>query len=173
MPAGARMTPARPSWTRSPRFWIAAVAGGALVLAVACGIEAIRVEPIRLGFGICAVTFLLAAAGCAVAALQEGHAEMTAAEPFSQVELQLAARNHGMPLEALRYPVTPTGLHYLLTHYDIPAVDPASFGLSVGGRVARPLALSLDDLRAATGRRARGDDGVRRQRPRPLLARAR
>ena len=69
-------------------------------------------------------------------------------EPFSQIELQLAARNHGMPLEALRYPVTPVGLHYLLTHYDIPAVDPASFELAVEGRVARPLTLSLDDLRA-------------------------
>jgi DMSO/TMAO reductase YedYZ molybdopterin-dependent catalytic subunit len=69
-------------------------------------------------------------------------------EPFSQIELQLAARNHGMPLEALRYPVTPVGLHYLLTHYDIPAVDPASFELAVGGRVARPLTLRLDDLRA-------------------------
>ena len=69
-------------------------------------------------------------------------------EPFSQVELRLAARNHGMPLEALRYPVTPAGLHYLLIHYDIPAVDPASFELAVGGRgraAARP---SLDDLRA-------------------------
>ena len=40
-------------------------------------------------------------------------------------ELQLAARNHGMPLEALRYEITPVGLHYLLIHYDIPAVDPA------------------------------------------------
>ena len=50
-------------------------------------------------------------------------------EPFSQVELQLAARNHGMPLEALRYPVTPVGLHYLLIHYDIPAVDPAAWRL--------------------------------------------
>ena len=69
-------------------------------------------------------------------------------EPFSEVELQLAARNHGMPLEALRYPVTPAGLHYLLIHYDIPFVDPASFELSVGGLVARPLELSLDDLRA-------------------------
>ena len=69
-------------------------------------------------------------------------------EPFSQVELQLAARNHGMPLEALRYPVTPVGLHYLLIHYDIPFVDPARFELSVGGLVARPLELSLDDLRA-------------------------
>ena len=69
-------------------------------------------------------------------------------EPFSQVELQLAARNHGMPLEALRYPVTPAGLHYLLIHYDIPAVDPAEFALTVEGRVSRPLTLSLDDLRA-------------------------
>jgi sulfane dehydrogenase subunit SoxC len=69
-------------------------------------------------------------------------------EPFSRVELQLAARNHGMPLEALRYPVTPTGLHYLLTHYDIPAVEPDGFELSIGGRVARPLTLSLDRLRA-------------------------
>ena len=28
-----------------------------------------------------------------------------------------------MPLEALRYPVTPVGLHYLLIHYDVPIVD--------------------------------------------------
>ncbi len=69
-------------------------------------------------------------------------------EPFSEVELGLAARNHGMPLEALRYPVTPAGLHYLLIHYDIPVVDPARFELSVGGLVVRNLTLSLDDLRA-------------------------
>ena len=35
---------------------------------------------------------------------------------ISQDELQLAARNHGLPLEALRYPITPAGLHYLLIH---------------------------------------------------------
>ena len=39
---------------------------------------------------------------------------------ISLEELQLAARNHGMPLEALRHEITPLGLHYLLTHYDIP-----------------------------------------------------
>ena len=33
-------------------------------------------------------------------------------------------RNHGLPLEALRYPITPPGLHYTLIHYDVPAVDP-------------------------------------------------
>ena len=63
-------------------------------------------------------------------------------------ELQLAARNHGMPLEALRYPVTPVGLHYLLTHFDIPAVDPAGWKLHVGGRVRRELSFSLEDIRA-------------------------
>jgi len=63
-------------------------------------------------------------------------------------ELRLAARNHGMPLEALRYDVTPIGLHYLLTHYDIPLVDPATWRLSVGGLVERELSLSLEELRA-------------------------
>src|SRR5213082_4070748 len=63
-------------------------------------------------------------------------------------ELQLATRNHGMPLEALRYDVTPVGLHYLLIHYDIPAVDPDAWTLTIGGRVASPLRLTLDDLRA-------------------------
>jgi DMSO/TMAO reductase YedYZ molybdopterin-dependent catalytic subunit len=67
---------------------------------------------------------------------------------ISLEELQLAARNHGMPLEALRWDLTPIGLHYLLTHYDIPEVDVASWRLEVGGLVDRPLALSLDDVRA-------------------------
>jgi DMSO/TMAO reductase YedYZ molybdopterin-dependent catalytic subunit len=62
-------------------------------------------------------------------------------------ELQLAARNHGMPLEALRFDVTPIGLHYLLVHYDIPAVDD-TWRLTVDGNVASPFALTLDELRA-------------------------
>jgi hypothetical protein len=67
---------------------------------------------------------------------------------FYREELQLAFRNRGMPLEALRYPITPTGLHYLLTHFDIPDVDPLSFRLEVGGLVARQLSLSLQDVRS-------------------------
>jgi DMSO/TMAO reductase YedYZ molybdopterin-dependent catalytic subunit len=63
-------------------------------------------------------------------------------------ELQLAARNHALPLEALRYAITPIGLHYLLIHYDIPQVDAATWRLEVGGVVERPLSLSLDDLKA-------------------------
>ena len=40
----------------------------------------------------------------------------TAAVGVSMEELQLAARSHGMPLEVLRSPITPIGLHYLLVH---------------------------------------------------------
>jgi sulfane dehydrogenase subunit SoxC len=57
-----------------------------------------------------------------------------------------------MPLEALRWGITPLGLHYLLIHYDIPEVDPATWALEVTGRVARPLRLTLDDLAARPGR---------------------
>ena len=56
---------------------------------------------------------------------------------ISLEELQLAARNHGMPLEALRHEITPIGLHYLLTHYDIPVVDPAAWRLTVDGLATR------------------------------------
>ena len=69
-------------------------------------------------------------------------------EGITAEELQLAARNHGLPLEALRYDVTPVGLHYLLVHYDIPAVDAVDWRLRVGGHVEAPLVLTLDDLRA-------------------------
>lgn len=71
-----------------------------------------------------------------------------ASEGITPAELRLAARNHGLPLEALRYPITPAGLHYLLIHYDIPAVDADVFALEIGGAVERPLTLSLGDLRA-------------------------
>lgn len=63
-------------------------------------------------------------------------------------ELRLAARNHALPLEALRYAVTPVGLHYLLVHYDIPAVDAAAWALRIDGAVERTLSLSLSELRA-------------------------
>lgn len=71
-----------------------------------------------------------------------------AGEAISFEELALAARNHALPLEALRYDVTPIGLHYLLIHYDIPDLDPDGFALVVDGRVDRPLRLDLAGLRA-------------------------
>jgi DMSO/TMAO reductase YedYZ molybdopterin-dependent catalytic subunit len=68
--------------------------------------------------------------------------------PLTFEELQLATRNRGLPLEAMRYDITPTGMHYLLVHFDIPAVDPGAWRLRVGGLVRHPLELSLDELRS-------------------------
>lgn len=69
-------------------------------------------------------------------------------EQITPAELRLATRNHGLPLEALSYDLTPVGLHYLLIHYDIPAVEAADWRLTVGGSVARELSLSLDALQS-------------------------
>jgi DMSO/TMAO reductase YedYZ molybdopterin-dependent catalytic subunit len=73
---------------------------------------------------------------------------MTDDRGISLEELQLAARNHGMPLEMLRDDVTPIGLHYLLIHYDIPQIDVESWRLTVDGCVETELSLDLDALRA-------------------------
>jgi DMSO/TMAO reductase YedYZ molybdopterin-dependent catalytic subunit len=77
--------------------------------------------------------------------LPPGTADAAAISPR---ELALATRNHGMPLEALAYDLTPAGLHYLLVHYDVPVVDAAAWRLEVDGAVRAPLSLSLEDLRA-------------------------
>ena len=65
---------------------------------------------------------------------------------FYREEVQLAFRNGALPLEALRYDVTPIGLHYTLSHYDIPALDSATWRLAIEGRVGTPLTLSLAEL---------------------------
>jgi DMSO/TMAO reductase YedYZ molybdopterin-dependent catalytic subunit len=72
----------------------------------------------------------------------------TTNQEFSREEVGLALRNPGMPLEGFRYPTTPTGMHYLLIHFDIPFIDPATYVLDVGGRVGNPLSLTLEDLEA-------------------------
>lgn len=71
---------------------------------------------------------------------------MQTAAPITLEELGLAARNHALPLEALRHPLTPLGLHYLLIHFDIPVVDARTWRLEVGGTVRRALTLSLEEL---------------------------
>ncbi len=75
-----------------------------------------------------------------------------ASEQITPAELRLATRNHGLPLEALSYDVTPVGLHYLLLHYDIPAVDPAVWQLHVTGRVSRELSLNLEEIKGRPSR---------------------
>jgi sulfane dehydrogenase subunit SoxC len=69
-------------------------------------------------------------------------------QQFSTEEVGLAFRNHGMHLEGLRYPITPIGMHYLLIHFDIPAIDGSAFELEITGRVRNPMKLSLEDLRS-------------------------
>jgi DMSO/TMAO reductase YedYZ molybdopterin-dependent catalytic subunit len=92
---------------------------------------------------------------------------------FHPEELQLALRNRALPLEALRYERTPTGLHYTLTHYDIPFIDAASFSLIIKGRVKRPLCLGLADLKRRVARTIRvtlecAGDGRALLQPRPI-----
>ena len=66
---------------------------------------------------------------------------------FYREEVALALRNRGMPLEAMRDPITPTGLHYLLVHFDIPEVYADAWRLEIGGLVDNPASLSLDELK--------------------------
>ena len=79
-------------------------------------------------------------------------AEGTTEGPLTVEELQLATRNRGMPLEGLRYDITPTGIHYLLIHFDIPDVEASSWRLEVGGNVERSLEFSLEDIRSRPAR---------------------
>lgn len=76
----------------------------------------------------------------------------TTEDTFYREEVQLAFRNRGMPLEALRYPITPTGMHYLLTHFDIPDVNEAAWQLHVGGLVSKPINLTLAEIRSRPSR---------------------
>jgi DMSO/TMAO reductase YedYZ molybdopterin-dependent catalytic subunit len=71
-----------------------------------------------------------------------------AGEGISLEELALAARNHGMPLEAMRYDVTPPGLHYVLVHYDIPMLAADDWRLRVHGCVEDKTEIDLRALRA-------------------------
>ncbi|MDQ4007759.1 MAG: sulfite oxidase [Actinomycetota bacterium] len=97
-------------------------------------------------------------------------------EGLSVEELQLAARNHGMPLEAMRHDVTPPGLHYTLVHYDIPMVDTAAedgWRVEIGGAVATPLVLDMTDLRSRPAQTVRvtfecAGNGRALLRPRPV-----
>ncbi|MGF1472588.1 MAG: sulfite oxidase [Rubrobacteraceae bacterium] len=75
-------------------------------------------------------------------------AASSASPEFSPEEVGIALRNPGIHLEGLRYQITPIGMHYLLIHFDIPYVDPASYELPVTGRVRNQLRLSLDDIKS-------------------------
>ncbi len=73
-------------------------------------------------------------------------------DTFFREEVQLALRNRGTPLEALRYPITPAGMHYLLVHFDTPSVDVEKWGLNVTGLVSQPVTLTLEQIKARPSR---------------------
>lgn len=77
-------------------------------------------------------------------ALEDTH---TSDDKFYFREIQLAFRNRGMPAEGLRLPITPTGMHYLLNHFDIPEVDASSWQLTIDGQVATSLRLDLAEIK--------------------------
>jgi DMSO/TMAO reductase YedYZ molybdopterin-dependent catalytic subunit len=93
--------------------------------------------------------------------------------PLTFEELALATRNRGMPLEALRYDLTPTGLHYLLVHFDIPAVDRDTWRMTLGGAVDRPYEIDFAELRSMPRRTVAvtmecAGNGRARFHPRPM-----
>ena len=69
---------------------------------------------------------------------------------FEPEEVGLALQNVSLPLEALRYDVTPLGMHYTLSHFDIPLIDAASFRLKVGRQE-----FGLDELKRLPARTLR------------------
>lgn len=71
-----------------------------------------------------------------------------AAGGFSESEVRLANRNSGIHLEMLRHDVTPIGMHYLLSHFDVPYVeDEQSWSLELNGLLGKPGKFGLRELR--------------------------
>jgi DMSO/TMAO reductase YedYZ molybdopterin-dependent catalytic subunit len=78
--------------------------------------------------------------------VQHGQRSHTAGD-FAREEVGLANRNSGLPLEALRYDVTPAGMHFLLTHFDVPFVASANnWRVEIAGRVRNPLSLLCTEI---------------------------
>lgn len=67
---------------------------------------------------------------------------------FCDDEVRLANRNSGTLLEMLAHDVTPTGLHYLLIHFDVPNLDTQTHKLEFGEGFDAPYSLSVDEVRA-------------------------
>ena len=92
---------------------------------------------------------------------------------ITPAELARATRNRGMPLEGMRHDVTPVGLHYLLVHFDIPALDPERWRLRITGAVEREVELDLDEIRSrpaktVTATMECAGNGRARLEPRPI-----
>src|SRR5215472_6079258 len=75
--------------------------------------------------------------------------------PFHEHEVGLAMRNSGILLEALRHDVTPAGLHYLLSHFDVPYVPQGQWQVEIAGQLERPGAIALEAIKRLPSRTLR------------------
>ena len=82
-----------------------------------------------------------------IAAMPDAPEGTVVSDQITQEELAVGGAQPRASPGGAALPITPAGLHYLLIHYDIPAVDADAFTLEVDGAVERPLSLSLDDLK--------------------------
>lgn len=67
---------------------------------------------------------------------------------FTRDEVGLANRNSGALLELLSCDITPTGTHYLLTHFDTPVIDADSHVLEFKGAFNTPYSLTMAEIMA-------------------------
>ncbi|HEX8244784.1 MAG TPA: sulfite oxidase [Longimicrobium sp.] len=63
--------------------------------------------------------------------------------------------NAETPLAELRHRVTPADVFYVRSHFPVPAIDPATWSVRLGGAVRRPLRLSLPEVAALPSRTVR------------------
>ena len=65
---------------------------------------------------------------------------------YDDAELGLANRNSGTLLETLSLDITPSGAHYLLTHFDVPILDSSEHRLRFEGAFDKPFELNMDQI---------------------------
>ncbi len=71
----------------------------------------------------------------------------TATGVFNGYEVELANRNSGIPLETLEHDLTPIGLHYILTHFDIPNLSKDNHIISFKGEFSNPFSLTHSEIK--------------------------
>jgi len=67
---------------------------------------------------------------------------------FSDPEVRLANRNSGLLLETLALDITPIGLHYLLTHFDVPLLNADEHCLEFTGEFEAPYTMTMAQIKA-------------------------
>jgi DMSO/TMAO reductase YedYZ molybdopterin-dependent catalytic subunit len=90
---------------------------------------------------------LFRAAPAAALAAQGAYAPRSARAADGLTVRMREPRNLETALADLGPDTTPTAAFYVRNHFAVPAVDPKTFALAVGGHVDKPLSLTLDELK--------------------------